>query len=720
MLNAYTGRRLAVAALLAAAGFSQHAVAATPAATPQISGAVDEGSSVALTGDAALSMHAVRDNGALAADAALEHLQLALKRSPERQAALDKLVADQTNPSSPSFHKWVDAAQFGSEFGPAASDVQATVAWLASHGLTVNSVAPNLMSIDFSGTHAQVKAAFKTELHEVVTADGESHMANVAAPSIPAALSGVVDGVTLSNFFPKPTLRKVGAVTREGATGKAVITKADPDFTFPYNSTTTFYAVGPSDFATIYNLAGLTSGSNPQFGVPITGKGVTLIVAEQTDIKPADWKSFRSAFGLSGYAGTLTIEHPNGCADPGFIADEDEAALDAEWSSAVAPDAKIVLAACAGTSPFNFGVMNTLTQLVNTPQKASAISISYGGCEAGNGLAFESMWTALVEQGAAEGLSIFVSAGDGSAAGCDNPGSPAAKFGIAANGLASSAYVTSAGGTDFSDTADGTNSLYWSSANGPGLSSALSYIPEIPWENSCASSVLYKYYGAPDAITFCNSAAGQADSQGLVGGGGAPSSLYAKPDWQPTSLKGVPNDGVRDQPDVSLFAANGIWNHFYIYCMSDASEGGVPCKYTNANDVLGSAAGGTSFVAPILAGIQALVVQVKGEKVGNMAPRLYQLAQLQYENALLVNRCKSNLGPDEVSTCVFNEITRGDNAVPCVKGSPNCYTNAESTMGVGVLSTSAKKEAVAYPAALGWNFATGLGSLNIASLVASY
>lgn len=718
MKNAYVSR-LAIAALLASTALSHAARGATPAAAPQIAGKIDESAALRLDQDAPLAMHSVQDAGALSAGQTLEHLQLALKRSPERQAALDKLVADQMDAKSPSFHQWVDPARFGELYGPAPSDVRQTQAWLASHGLRVNSVAPNLMSIDFSGTHAQVAAAFKTELHDVVAADGLHHMANMAAPSIPAALSGVVQGVTLSNFFPRPALHQVGAVTRDGATGKATITKPAPGFTFPYNSKTTFYAVAPADFSTIYNLTPATSGVN-LFGAPITGKGVTLIMAEQTDIKPADWKSFRSSFGLSGYAGTLAVKHPGGCQDPGFTGDESEAALDAEWSSAVAPDAKIILASCAGTSPFNFGVMNTLTNLVNSPVTEAAISISYGGCEAGNGLAFQSMWTQLVEQGAAEGISIFVSAGDGSVAGCDDPGAAAAKFGLAVNGLSSSAYVTSAGGTDFSDTADGRNAEYWSASNGPGDSSALSYIPEIPWENSCASTVLWQFYGAVDGMAFCNSAGAAAHSQGLVGGGGGKSGYYAKPDWQPVGLKGVPNDGARDQPDVSFFAANGIWNHFYVYCMSDAKQGGVPCDYTVANDVLGSAAGGTSFVAPILAGVQALVAQVKGGRVGNMAPRLYQLAQLQYADTFLVNHCKSNSGTDEASTCVFNEVTRGNNAVPCVKGSPNCFTDAESTMGVGILSTSRTKEQDAYPATLGWNFATGLGSLNITNLLYSY
>ncbi len=139
---------------------------------------------------------------------------------------------------------------------------------------------------------------------------------------------------------------------------------------------------------------------------------MTVAVVEQTNISPGDWTSFRKQMGLRDYAGTLSITHPGGCGDPGFTGDEGEAALDAEWSSAVAPDAAIIEASCAG-SDTTFGVETTLQNLVELGTTAGVLSISYGGSEAGNGLTFLQGWNDLVEMGASEGLSIIISTGDG-------------------------------------------------------------------------------------------------------------------------------------------------------------------------------------------------------------------------------------------------------------------------------------------------------------------
>lgn len=697
---------------------------ASPAAVPTVIEAVDDSKTKILTSDVPLSLHHVTDQGALAEEARLERLQLVLKRSDARQAALDQLVADQLDKRSAHYHHWVTPEEFAATFGPAHSDLQKTVAWLQSRGFTVDEIAGDHMSIAFTGTAGQIKSAFKTELHTVITSDGKVHTANTSAPVIPAALAGVIEGVTLSNFFPRPTVHPAGAVARDPTSGKYKITKAAPGFTFPTSQYGTFYAVAPADFATIYNVTPARDGTTGNIYGPdgnplaLTGKGVSLIVAEQSDIKTGDWTEFRKLYGLSGYAGKLTVVHPGGCTDPGFIPDEGEAALDAEWSGAVAPDAEIVFASCAETAT-TFGVMTTLANVVDHGPKAAAISVSYGGCEVGNGLAFQSEWTSLVERAAAEGYSVFVSAGDGAGAGCDNFDTAAyATGGLAVNGLASNVFDTVAGGTDFSDTADNDVLRYWSNKNGASLGSAKSYIPEIPWDESCASKVLIQYLGAAGPITYCNEP--NNPLLDIVGGSGGKSLFYAKPAWQNIGVRGVPKDGARDLPDVSLFASSGFWQHLYVFCMSDANQGGAPCSTTNANDILASAAGGTSFVAPILAGVQALVVQEAGGNVGNAAPVYYQLAKLQFDTPYLLSTCKSDLGVNISPACVFNEITRGDIALPCLKGTPNCYTSPASTAGIGVLSTSTSAEDPAFPAGLGYSYAVGLGSINITNLLINY
>jgi subtilase family serine protease len=672
--------------------------AAVPAvaATPLVTGAVDDSATVTLANERPVALHNVVDSGALPDSHMLQHVTLVLKRSPAQQAAFDKLVADQLNPKSASYHQWLKPTDLRS-YGPAEADIAKTTAWLQSHGLTVNSVSPSGMSIDFAGSAKQVGEAFHTSLHNGAL-KGEAHIANMTDPAIPAALSPVVRGATLSNFFPKPNM-----------------TRRAPNFTVPYGKGD-FFAVGPADFATIYSTNTLYSGNNA-YGAVITGAGITVAVVEQTDIKRADWVSFRKQFKLTRFTkGSLTFTHPGGCGDPGFIADEGEAALDAEWSSAVAPDAAIIEASCPQTET-TFGVETTLQSLVELGTTASALSISYGGSEVGNGLTFVAGWSNLVEEGAAEGLSIMISAGDSGSSSSED----VTTTGLAVNGLSTNPYNTTLGGTDFYDTALGKISTYWKASNNTFLESAKSYIPEIPWNNGCSSAVLTKFDAGGTPMAFCNSANGTNLTQNGVGGSGGQSIYYSKPDWQNIGVPGVPADGVRDQPDVSLFAANGIFSHFYVFCMSDANEGGTACDYTNANDVLGNAAGGTSFAAPAFAGVVALLAEFKGTKLGNIAPRLYQLAQLQYTNPLLLSRCNSTLGNAISTACVFYDVTAGDNSEPCVKGTLNCHTTSASTAGIGILSASTKAPYVnAFPAGPGYSLATGLGTVNVPNLLFNY
>jgi len=697
MLQALTRGALLCATVLSTTAGTAWA-ASLPAPLPLVRDAVDDSVALTLTRDLPGALPRTHDAGAVDDATALPHIRLTLKRPAALQAALDKLVHDQQVRGSADFHHWLTPADLRA-YGPAQADIDKVTSWLTSHGLTVNSVSRSGMVIDFGGRAGDVAKAFQTTLHHV-TLGTEAHMANMTAPKVPAALSPVITGVTLANFFPKPMMhRAVPSLTSNGQYG-------------------TFYAVSPADFATIYNVTPLR-GSNNFYGQPITGKGVTLAMVEQTKIKTADWTTFRSAFGLSGYAGTLTQTHPGDCTAPGIVGDVGEASLDVEWSGAVAPDADIIEASCAGTGPYEFGVLTSLQNLVELGTKATIFSISYGGDEVADGFAFESAWVNLLEEGAAEGISIFVSTGD---SGTSADEGSIDQHGLMVNGLSDSAYNVAVGGTDFYDTALGQNAKYWHKTNDVGGKSALSYIPEIPWNNGCSSSIIWKFVGAPSAQALCNDTT-YTGGQNDVGGSGSQSVYYTKPDWQLLTIPGMPNDGVRDQPDVSLFAANGIWNHFYIFCMSIESEGGAKCDYKNQLDLLYNAAGGTSFAAPAFAGVAALITQTfgPGAKLGNPAPEFYTIANGQYNTALGLSQCNATLGNKTSSACVFHDITAGDNSEPCAAGSPNCKTTAASTQGIGVLTAKVNGKGVyAYPATPGYSLATGLGTVNVTNLLYSY
>ncbi len=373
-----------------------------------------------------------------------------------------------------------------------------------------------------------------------------------------------------------------------------------------------------------------------------------------------------------------------------------------------------------------FGGLIAFQNLIAEATPPKIISISYGECEAENGATANAAYRAAYQTAAAEGISVFVSSGDEGAASCDADLAKAT-HGISVSGFASTPYNVAVGGTDFGDTDAGTTATYWNSTNTATFASAKSYLPEIPWNDSCAGTLLSTYAGYPTpygSSGFCNSATGKADYLTTASGSGGPSGCatgtasttgvisgtcagYAKPAWQ--SLVGVPADGVRDLPDVSLFAANGVWGHYYVICYSDKAYGGAPC--TGAPSTW-SGAGGTSFASPILAAIQALVNQKQAAPQGNPNPTYYSLAATEYGVSGSAS-CNSTTGNAIGAGCIFRDITKGDIDVNCT-GTHGCYLPSGTN---GVLSTATSTYTPSYRATTGWDFATGIGSINAYNLV---
>jgi subtilase family serine protease len=681
---------------------TQHRFANSANQTQRIVSAVNESDLVQLRGHTHPLAVPEFDEGVVADDFRMEHMFVVLQRSPQQEQALEHFAAQLHNPHSANYRKWLTAGELGERFGPAQADIDSVVHWLSSHGLQVNLVHKNRMTIDVSGTAGQVNDAFHTEIHRY-RVKGEQHIANATDPAIPSALAPVVVGVAaLHDFMPK-----------------ALIKKPKPAFSFPctgcpdgFNNTEQF-EVAPPDFATIYNVSPLYKGSKP-----ITGKWQTVVVLEISNIQAADVATFRKAFGLSSFSGTFSQIHPGpGCANPGKNGEEGEAALDAEWAGAVAPNADVKLASCADTAT-NFGAFIAAQNLLDSANPPPIMSLSFGTCETAQGPAGNAFVNSLWQQAAFEGVSVFVSSGDGTAAGCDDFNSSSyAAGGIAVNGIASTPFNFAAGGTDFSDTFDGTNSTYWSKSNSATGKSAKSYVPEMTWDDSCAGSVVFTLFGFSDGVSFCNSSIGM-NFLDIVGASGGPSFVYRKPFWQ-AGVFGVPADGKRDLPDASLFASNGFWNHAIIFCMSDPLAGGSPCNYSVPLDVFNNSAGGTSFTAPQFASIQALINEKAGGPQGNPAMIYYDLAASEFggrtrPNTSVVAKCNADKGNQVASSCIFHDVTLGSIDVPCF-GTNNCFL--PDPAGYGVLSVSDSSLQPAYPAQKGWDFATGLGSPNVTNLV---
>ena len=679
---------LALASCLAALSIRTSAQAPlAPQAAQRITTAIDARNVTVLHGNVHPLARAESDQGAASDAQELHRMLLLLQKSPEQEAALQRLLGEQQNKTSGRYHEWVTPEQFGTQFGPSDADVQAVTRWLASQGFGNIAVAAGRTTIEFSGTAGQVRNAFHTEIRRY-TVKGEMHFANASDPAIPTALAPVVAGIVSLNNFPiRSNLKRLGTFQKSMETG---ITR--PLFTFP-GCAGICYGVGPADFAEIYNTQPLLSGSPKIDG---TGQGIAIV--GESNINVSDVTDFRTMFGLAqNFSSSNVIV--NGV-DPGITDSEGEADLDVQWAGAVAPGARIdfVTSASSESTP---GINLSALYIVDH-NLDGVMSESFGGCEQTIGTTFNQFFNSLWEQAAAQGITVVISAGDNGSAGCDDfTSEQTATKGLAVSGFASTPFNVAVGGTDF-DQAN-RQSTFWnttqtSTTTEPIPASAKSYIPETPWNDTCA----------PLGINGCNA----SNANGIAAGSGGVSVLYAKPSWQVGT--GVPADGHRDIPDVSLFAGNGLNGSFYIVCQKDLTTTSS-CDLSSPG-LSFQGVGGTSASAPSFAGIMALVNQ-KLANGSNPTPRqgnanyyLYALAQQQTIANL---SCNSSSSP--VAGCTFNDVTKGNNDVPCAGASTNCSNHVAGTIGVVVAAAS--PTVPAYTTTTGYDLATGLGSLNVQNVV---
>lgn len=536
-----------------------------------------EGARVALRGNVHRLAQSRFDRGATTDSLSLPRITLFFNRTPAQQAELEALLQQQQDPSSPNYHKWLTGEQYAQRFGISESDMARAAQWLQAQGFTIVERAPGRAYIAFSGTAAQVRAAFGTEIRKYVI-NSESHFANASEPSLPQALGAVTLGIRgLHDFRPK------ARATR----------RPQPRFTSNLSGN---HFLTPDDFATLYHL-------KPLYDQGIDGTGQWVAVMGQTDIPLTDIAKFRS---LSGLPANAPVVKPIPNAAPGVLAsDIGEADLDVEWAGAVARNATIVYVN-AGTAP-SMGVFDSMAYAINnqitvgsTTQFAPVLSISYGACEAFWTTSDLNSFTALFQQANAQGQTVVGPSGDSGAGDCESFTSTSATHGLAVDFPSSSAFVTAVGGTQFDE--GGTPSQYWSSANNSFNGSVLSYIPETVWNETAANQ-------------------GQ-----IAGGGGGKSEALingnpnAKPAWQ-TAL--TPNDGVRDVPDISL--AGAFVHDGYLICASQQSPLDCTNGFRDSNNNL-DAIGGTSAGVPTFAGMVALLNQKMGGPQGNVNPQLYALA----------------------------------------------------------------------------------------------
>jgi hypothetical protein len=410
--------------------------------------------------------------------------------------------------------------------------------------------------------------------------------------------------------------------------------------------------------------------------------------------------------------------------DPGLVSgDETESDLDVEWAGAVAPAATINFVITQTTqTDATFGIDGSAMYIVNN-NVAPILSESYGNCEAGLGTGGNAFYNALWQQAAAEGITVVIAAGDNGSAVCDPLSTAAnqdvATQGVAVSGIASTPYNVAMGGTDFDQANKQTT--YWGTSTStstvpPVPASALGYIPETTWNDSCAAAGAS---GCTATVINGNANSPTLDGVDLVAGSGGPSLVYTtKPSWQAGF-----GDTARDLPDVSLFASNGQNKSFYIVCESDQDPSGssgcnLSTSATSANHDF-QAVGGTSAATPTFAGIMALVNQKTGQRQGVANHELYTLARSETFANCNSSSFTNPLVPPP-SSCIFQDITKGNISVACQGGSPNCSNTSTSANQYGAMATTTGGATLAFATAPGYDLATGLGSVNVANLLSNW
>jgi hypothetical protein len=609
----------------------------------------------------------VNDIGRVDGSLRMERMMLLLQPDPDQEAALTRLISHQADKDAAEYHQWLSPDEFGNRFGPAQHDVDRVTAWLQSRGFAVNSIARGKQWIEFSGTAAQVEGAFHTQMHQYLV-KGEKHVANATDISLPEALTPVVRGVlSLHDFRKRPMHTDAVKVHRDVTTNKLV-----PEFTFHSGQ---FHLLAPGDFSRIYNTL-------PLLNAGINGKDISIGIVARSNIELSDVQTFRQIFGLPAKDPNFIIVGE----DPGANEDgeEVEADLDTEWSGAAAPQATINLVISASTFTSD-GADLSLAYIVDH-RVASIVSSSFGLCEAFLSPTGNAFFERTYQQASAQGMTVFVDTGDNGAASCDEPldGRPVpATFGLNVSGIASTPFNIAVGGTQFAE--QGNDSSFWLANNRADLSSAIGYIPETVWNESCDPTVdpghcgdgRYSIAAGSGGKSNCINSQVVGNTINCING-------YPKPSWQagPTIL----NDGVRDVPDVSLTAGSG--HDGYLICIAGFCQTSI----SNGKTVLDSAfvVGGTSASTPAMAGIMALVEQKNGAFQGLANFNFYKLAAT--EN--LAN-CNSTLltNPLQRPPCIFQDVTQGNNSVPGQLG---------------------------FDAVGGFDLATGLGSVNAAKLVNSW
>jgi kumamolisin len=530
---------------------------------------------------------------------------------------LQNFVAETTTPGSPSYHRFLTVGQFRERFAPSNRSIQQFVRYLQSYGITVDKIYPDNLDITVTGTADELNAALSTQLRDF-TRHGQRFHRPAWKYALPGEFSSLVLAVPgLSN---EPgAFRPHTARVSHGASSDAT-----PAVTWPKSGTASGvpqqYTVG--DVANFYDV-------NPLYRQGIQGRGQTIGIMTLANFNVADAYSYWNDIGLRVQPNRITKVMVDGGTPVAAQSGDDETSIDVEQSGGLAPAAKVRVYIAPNT---NNGFLD-LFYTAASENVADTVSISWGEAEEFYFASFndgvdetsqlEVIDQALLES-AAQGQSVFAASGDSGAYDLNNPEIPLAfARALTVDAPGSDPYITSSGGTTVPTT----------------LKSVTH--PSCPPIVITTEQVWGWDYLNNDWLTCHNYT---PDQFFPTGGGGGVSSVWSMPFYQHfvtgmqqtqpgQDLIYYPNfpstDGAvylgtlpadfagRNVPDLSLNA--------------DPETGYVIVDCTDYPTNPGCAEpgyGGTSFVAPQLNGITALIDEAAGGRVGLLNPVIYPLQAL--------------------------------------------------------------------------------------------
>ncbi len=531
----------------------------------------------------------------------------------------ENLLTGIHTPGDPQYHRFLTPEEFVSRFGPTKEDVAHVVAALRGHGLSAEQTTATTLHV--TGLPADVEHAFGVTLHSYrVASHGAAPEYTFRAPlsrvTIPGEISGVVSAVV--GLDSRPSLRplsmrapRISSMPRAKATSSATGN--------PLGSLTV------ADFAAQYDV-------QPLYKQGITGKGRTLGIVTFASFTPSDVFSYWNALGLAVNANRLSIVNLDG--GPGAPSDASgshETTLDVEQAGGIAPGANIIVYQAPDS---NQGFVDVFAAAVEA-NKAQSLSISWGVWEwgfslenspvtdptTGQTVGVTQAFHELFVRAAVQGQTLFAASGDRGAydvfdgLGCSPE---TCNWPISVDSPASDPAITAAGGT----TLPGTQDYCLNPACTPQ-----------PYEITLNQERVWGW----DYLDGLCQALGVSDpiACGIfpVGSGGGVSILFPRPLYQ-FGLAGTQssqpgqnwsiggqliyslpaNYPGRNVPDISFNADPNTG--YEVYYTSDVTGFGILTYW-----------GGTSFVAPQLNGVTALLGQyLHGSRLGLLNYPLYALA----------------------------------------------------------------------------------------------